>query len=73
MNESHLSDGDLERYVTGMVAHDAEVKWVEDHLYACPVCAERMMAIQDSLDDPDAGSMETDTPDLYRGGGGPMQ
>jgi hypothetical protein len=65
----HLTDGDLERYVTGMVHHDAEIKWMEDHLYACPACAERMTAIQDAIDDPDGGSLETDTPDLYRGGG----
>ena len=72
MAESHLSDGDLERYVTGMIAHDAAVKWVEDHLYACPVCAARMMAIQDHMDDPGSSSLETDTPGLYRGDG-PLQ
>jgi hypothetical protein len=68
----HLTDGDLERYVTGMVHHGPEIKWIEDHLYACPACTERMICIQDSIDDPEAGSIETDTPDLYRSEG-PLQ
>ncbi len=72
MDNLHLSDGDLERYVTGMMHHEPEVRWVEQHLYACPQCAERMAAIQDELDAPDGGSIETGEPDLY-GGGGPKQ
>jgi hypothetical protein len=55
-----------------MMHHEPEVRWVEQHLYACPQCAERMAAIQDELDAPDGGSIETGEPDLY-GGGGPKQ
>jgi hypothetical protein len=66
MDTSHLSDGHLERYVIGLVHDEAELKWVEDHLYACPECAERMWAMNESLDDPETGSVETITPDLYR-------
>jgi anti-sigma factor RsiW len=72
MNDPHLSDGDLERYVSGMMHHDAEVAWVEKHLYGCPECADRLTTIQDHIDDPDGGSLETSEPDLY-GGGGPKQ
>lgn len=72
MSESHLSDSHLERYVIGMIHDDAELKWIESHLYGCPECTERMWALQESLDDPEAGSGETETPDLYRGGG-PLQ
>lgn len=63
MGEQHLSDGHLERYVNGMIYDEAELKWVESHLYACPDCAERMWAIQESVDD---GIAETETPDMYR-------
>lgn len=55
-----------------MVHHDAEIRWIESHLYACPACAERMTLMQDQLDDDGSGSLETGTPDLYRGGG-PLQ
>jgi len=72
MSLEHLSDLYLERYVTGMVHDDTELKWIEDHLFACPECAERMMAIQDHMDDPDSASGETGTPDLYTGDG-PLQ
>lgn len=72
MTDAHLTDGDLERYVTGMIHCDAELKWLEDHLYVCPLCAERMMLIQDHIDDIDGGSIETTTPELYTGDG-PLQ
>lgn len=72
MDDSHLSDSDLERYVTGMIHDRAEVQWVEDHLFRCPECAERMWAIQDHVDDPESGSGQTGEGDLYRKGG-PLQ
>lgn len=70
--EEHLSDGDLERYASGMIHNDAEIAWIEGHLYACPDCAERLWAMQDHLDNADSGSAETSQPDLYKGGG-PLQ
>lgn len=68
MEITHLSDSHLERYVTGMIHDDAEVKWVEDHLYVCPDCADRMWSLQESLDNPGEGSAETTSPELYRKG-----
>lgn len=68
----HLSDNDLERYASGMICHDAELKYIEDHLFACPECTERMYAVQDHLDDPSSGSAQTGEGDLYRDGG-PLQ
>ena len=55
MNMSHLSDEDLERYVTGLIHHDAELLWVEQHLFQCPECNERMHQMQDYLDAIQAG------------------
>jgi len=72
MQNPHLSDGDLERYVSGMMHTDAEILWVEKHLFSCPDCVERMEAIQDALDDPASGSAQTGDGDLYSGGG-PLQ
>ena len=37
----HLSDHDLERYHLGMVVDEAELAPLEEHLLACPDCAER--------------------------------
>jgi len=37
----HISDHDLERYHLGMVVDEAELTAVEEHLLACPECAER--------------------------------
>lgn len=55
MNMSHLSDEDLERYVAGLIHHDAELLWVEQHLFQCQECNERMNRIQDYLDAIQAG------------------
>jgi anti-sigma factor RsiW len=66
MKREHLSDGDLERYVTGMIHHDAELKSIEDHLFACPDCTERMWSMQEQLDGSPSGSLQTADPDLYR-------
>jgi anti-sigma factor RsiW len=52
---SHLSDEDLERYVTGMVHQDAELAWIEKHLFVCDACTHRMWALQDGLDATQAG------------------
>lgn len=66
MGDSHIPDSQLERYVTGMVHDDAELRWIEGHFFSCPECTERMWAFQEHLDDPNSGSAETDEPDLYR-------
>lgn len=50
METTHLSDNDLERYVTGMILHDTELVWIESHLHSCPECVERMENLQDSAD-----------------------
>lgn len=55
MSTTHLSESDLERYVTGMVHLDAEVAWIEQHLFSCPACVDRMETMQDDIDDRDAG------------------
>lgn len=66
MADQHLPDSDLERYAQGMIHNDAELRWIEDHLYRCPDCAERMWAIQEHLDSPAAGSPQTAEHDLFR-------
>ncbi|GEM_PF-4607992 len=55
MAVNHLSDEELERYLTGMIHHDAEVAYVERHLFKCPDCEERMKNMQDALDAIQAG------------------
>ncbi|MGJ5819379.1 hypothetical protein [Paludibaculum fermentans] len=50
MEETHLSDNDLERYVTGLIHHDAELVWIEQHLHSCAECVDRMENMQDSAD-----------------------
>lgn len=50
MQDVHLSDSDLERYVTGLIHHEAELVWIEQHLYSCPDCVQRMENMQDSAD-----------------------
>ena len=37
----HLSDHELERYHLGMVNDEDELAPLEEHLLACPECAER--------------------------------
>ncbi len=66
MEDSHIPDSQMERYVTCMIHDDAELHWVEDHLFHCPACTERMWASQEHVDNPDSGTGETDEPDLYR-------
>lgn len=68
MDESHISDSHLERYVTGLVHDEAELGWVEDHLFHCEACTERMWAMQDAVDDAGSGTIETEAPELYRKG-----
>jgi hypothetical protein len=38
---NHVSDHDLERYHLGKVVGEAELAPLEEHLLACPGCAER--------------------------------
>jgi hypothetical protein len=37
----HIFDHDLERYHLGMIHDEAELAPFEEHLLACPECAER--------------------------------
>jgi anti-sigma factor RsiW len=55
MTSPHLSDEDLERYVTGLIHHDAELHWIEQHFFQCQECVERMNQMQDYLDAIQAG------------------
>lgn len=50
MENTHLTDSDLERYVTGLIHNDAELVYIERHLYSCQDCVERMENMQDSAD-----------------------
>jgi hypothetical protein len=38
---AHIDDHDLERYHLGMVVDEAELAHLEEHVLACPECAER--------------------------------
>ena len=40
----HISDHDLERYHLGQIVEDTELAALEEHLLACPACAERAEA-----------------------------
>jgi AraC-like DNA-binding protein len=46
----HISDNDLERYYLGMVKGEEELAPLEEHIMACPFCAERAEAAQDYVD-----------------------
>ena len=46
----HISDHDLERYYLGMVTDESELAPLEDHLLACPACAQRSEETQDYVD-----------------------
>ena len=43
-NADHITDHDLERYHLGMITNEAELAPLEEHLLACPACAERAEA-----------------------------
>ena len=47
---NHISDHDLERYYLGMVKDEVELASLEEHLLACPACAERAESTQDYVD-----------------------
>jgi anti-sigma factor RsiW len=44
-----LSDKDLERYLLGRIADQAELTRVESHLTGCPACTERVEAMTGSI------------------------
>ena len=46
----HISDHDLERSYLGMVTDESELAPLEDHLLACPACAQRSEATEDYVD-----------------------
>ena len=68
MAESHITDSHLERYVSGMIHDKGEIRWVEEHLFHCEACTERMWVFQESMDAQGSGAVETETPELYRKG-----
>ena len=47
---NHISDHDLERYYLGRVKDEVELASLEEHLLACPACAERAESTQDYVD-----------------------
>jgi hypothetical protein len=46
----HISDHDLERYHLGMVAEEAELVTLEQHLLVCPACVIRAGAAAEYAD-----------------------
>jgi anti-sigma factor RsiW len=50
MDWIHISDHDLERYYLGIVTAEEELAPLEEHILACPSCAERAEATQDDVD-----------------------
>jgi hypothetical protein len=46
----HICDHDLERYHLGMVKDESELAPLEEHLLACPKCAERADESADYVD-----------------------
>jgi anti-sigma factor RsiW len=49
MEWKHITDHDLERYYLGMI-QEPELAALEEHLLACPSCAERADGAQDYVD-----------------------
>jgi hypothetical protein len=52
---THICDHDLERYYLGMIAEELELAAIEEHILACPSCAERAEQVQDYVDAMRAG------------------
>ena len=50
VNWIHVSDDDLERYYLGMVTAEEELAPLEEHILACPSCAEWAEESQDRVD-----------------------
>ena len=50
LSVEHISDHDLERYHLGMVEDEAELSPLEEHLLACPECAERAEEVATYVD-----------------------
>lgn len=46
----HISDHDLERYHLGMVVDEAELTTLEEHVLACPKCADRAESAAEYVD-----------------------
>lgn len=46
----HISDHDLERYHLGMVAGEAELAELEEHLLSCGECTDRAKSAGDYVD-----------------------
>jgi len=56
----HITDHDLERYHLGMITEEAELAPLEEHLLACPACAERAELVADYVDSMRRAIMEGD-------------
>jgi hypothetical protein len=69
----HISDHDLERYHLGMVLDDAELAPLEEHVLACPECAEQAEDCASYVDTLRAailaGNFDLDSPPLKDYGG----
>ena len=46
-SSEHITDHDLERYNHGMIVEGPELAALEEHLLACPACAEHAQATAD--------------------------
>jgi len=46
----HLTDHDLECYHLGMVVDEAELASLEEHVLACPECADRAESAAEYVD-----------------------
>ena len=46
----HISDHDLERYHLGMVVEEVEMATLEEHLLACPECADLAESVAEYVD-----------------------
>jgi hypothetical protein len=62
MGWNHITDHDLERYYLGMVKDEAELAGLEEHILACPPCAERADEAQDYVDAMRGAALELSDP-----------
>lgn len=49
MDTDHISDGDLERYIVGVVTDEVELAPLEEHLLWCHSCIARAEEIQERV------------------------
>lgn len=61
---THLSTDELERYALGQVTADADLERIEEHILACPGCAEAAQEAEGYV-----GLMQTASANVTRQGG----